>query len=105
MPAGDWAIRKKLEDELERNAHDQRALREEKESLPRGSIVVKQKNGKRYSYLQYRSGGKVKSKYLGVEGKSDAEVKEMIARRKQVEEELRNLQEEQDFIERALALK
>ena len=37
------------------------------ESLPKGSIREKLINGKKYQYLQWRDGGKVRSRYIKAE--------------------------------------
>ena len=57
-------IDKYLENEIERNLLLQNKYKAEIESLPRGSIEIKEKETK-YYYLKFRENGKVRSLYLG----------------------------------------
>ncbi|MDR2599131.1 MAG: hypothetical protein LBC73_02540 [Oscillospiraceae bacterium] len=54
-----------LREEKQRNLERQEAYLREIGALPKGSVVVKTINGKRYHYLQYREKGGVKSVYIG----------------------------------------
>lgn len=61
----------------------------ELEDLPKGYISKKNINGKTYFYLQYKDGKKLVSKYV-----KDSELKELkskLARRDEIEKELKNL--------------
>jgi hypothetical protein len=59
--------------------------------LPKGSIREKKINGKEYSYLQWRDGRKVRSKYIKQEEK--VSLSEQIERRRQYEKEIKTLRE------------
>ena len=63
------------------------SLRLELQELPKGSLVKKSIHGKTYTYLQWREGAKIHSRYL----KEDEipEIEKGIQRRKEIEEELR----------------
>lgn len=67
-------------------------------SLPKGSINTKNKNGKNYYYLVFRDGQKVISRYIGKDENQVAEIKEQLARRKQVQEILKKLEQERKQI-------
>jgi len=105
MGNGQRAVRSMLEDALERNAEEQRALRRERDELPHGSVSIKSKGERKYCYVQYRSGGKMRTDYMGAADEVEADVREKIEKRKQIDAQIKELQEEQSYIERALALK
>lgn len=70
------------------------------EELPKGSILEREIDGRHYCYLKYRDGEKVVSKYIG---KKDIDtVKQMIAKRKHIENMLQALQKELDIAKNAL---
>ena len=80
-----------LNEEYERSCRIIDSLKAEIDSLPRGYISRKKINGKEYCYIQYREGGKVKSRYIRPEQVD--EVKKQIARRKSLEKQLREIYE------------
>ena len=57
--------------------------------LPQGSINIKKINGKEQPYLQWTENGKSKSKYIKI--KEREEIFAGVERRKQLQEELREL--------------
>jgi hypothetical protein len=59
------------------------------DELPKGSIIAKRINGSEYPYLQWRAGNKVKSKYLRQD--ELLPLQELIERRKQYEQNLRDM--------------
>jgi len=60
-------------------------------SLPKGSIREKLINGKKYQYLQWRDGSKVRSRYIKPE--DVPALSEQVERRKQYEKEIKALRE------------
>ena len=63
-------------------------------TLPKGSVRVKERNGKRYFYLAYRSNGKVISEYIGNDESDLAGLLEQLERRKSVENLLKAIKKE-----------
>jgi hypothetical protein len=57
--------------------------------LPKGSLREKLINGRKYCYLQWREGGKVKSKYI--KPSDIRSLSDQIDRRKQYENEIKSL--------------
>ena len=82
-----------VEEEKERNLERQDAYQEEVDKLPKGSLVIREVGGKKYHYLYYRCGSKMKSKYLKV-GTNIEEIREQIARRKHYEGLIKRLKNE-----------
>ena len=60
-------------------------------SLPRGSIREKLINGKKYQYLQWRDGSKVRSRYIKPDEIST--LSEQIEQRRQYVKEIKTLRE------------
>ncbi|MGO8693454.1 MAG: hypothetical protein ACLQMF_07230 [Rectinemataceae bacterium] len=56
-----------LDEELARLLTLQERLSKEHEALPRGTLVVKSKNGHHYAYRAYREGRRVITDYVGPE--------------------------------------
>ena len=97
-------IREMLEEELDRNSRAQEAYAAERDELPRGSVAVKLRGGKAYCYLKYRDGSRIVTDYVGTAAKVEADLRAAVARRKEIEATIRQLKDEQAYIERALAL-
>ena len=74
-------------------------LRLELHQIPKGYLVTKKIAGKEYLYLQYTIQGKKKSEYIHEE--DCIRIKEAIARREPVKEEMDTLQREKERLERA----
>lgn len=89
-----------LNEEYERSCRIIDSLKAEIDSLPRGYISRKKINGKEYCYIQYREGGKVKSRYIRPEQVD--EVKKQIARRKSLEKQLRERKLDRDRLKKVL---
>lgn len=89
-----------LKEELGRMRRMSSAYSEEIALLPKGSIVKKRIGNKDYSYLQFRSGEKVVSKYIK-EANVD-EVRSKIDRRKNLEQAIRYMKKDMATIERVL---
>jgi hypothetical protein len=83
-----------LKEEKQRNLERQEAYSREIIALPKGSIVIKTINGKRYHYLQYREKNGVKSIYLGNATTEIDNIKSKIAERKHLQGILRRLKQE-----------
>lgn len=78
----------------------------EKELLdyPRGSLVVRDYNGRKYCYLRYRDGEKVVTKYAGTYKKYD-ELSALINEREQLVAKIKQLSLEIEKIEKMEAIK
>jgi hypothetical protein len=71
--------------------------------LPKGSLSVKNINGREYIYLQYREGGKVVSKSL--EKLSEKEKKKLqndISQRKKLERLIKETKQKIEYLKKAL---
>ena len=97
-------IREMLEEELDRNSRAQKAYEAERDRLPKGSVTVKRRGSREYCYLKYRDGSRVVTDYVGIASKVEPELRDAVARRKEIENAIRQLRNEQAYIERALAL-
>lgn len=97
-------IREMLEEELDRNARAQKAYAAERDKLPRGSVTIKRHGNKAYCYLKYRDGSRVVTDYVGTAPKVETELRAAVARRKEIEASIKQLCDEQSYIEKALAL-
>jgi len=97
------AIAGVLQEELERLRAAEQSYRKEIAALSKGSIQRKRIKGREYSYLAFRSAGKVVSRYLGRLSSEDIEKlgKEIELRRKQ-EQMLRRVKKDILQIERML---
>jgi len=82
-----------VEEEKERNLERQEAYQKEVDRLPRGSLSIRKVGDKKYHYLYFRCGDKMKSKYLNV-GTDIDEIKEQIARRRHYEGLIKRLKKE-----------
>lgn len=102
--AGSNIIKEMLEEELDRNARAQDAYAAERDRLPKGSVTVKRRGKRAYCYLKYRDGSRVVTDYIGPAELVEEELRAKVSRRKEVEASMRQLREEQTYIERALAL-
>ena len=69
-------------------------------SLAHGALVKKKINGNDYTYIQYRDGKKVVSKYIGKSEEKIAEVKEQLTRRHQIEIILKQLRAEYALVKK-----
>ena len=54
-----------IEKEKQRNENMRSAYEKRMSDLPRGSLFIRNINGKKYCYLRYREGKKVVQKYAG----------------------------------------
>ena len=82
-----------VEEEKERNLERQEVYKEEIDKLPKGSLSTRKVGSKKYHYLYFRCGDKMKSKYLRV-GTDIDEVKEQIAKRNHYEGLMKRLKKE-----------
>lgn len=71
-------------------------------SLPKGSIRVKERNGKQYFYLSYRHGQKVVTDYVGNDESKLASLKEQLDHRKHIETVIKGLDTELRLMNKAL---
>lgn len=98
-------IRGVLQEELERNTRAQLAYRAEIEALPKGSVTVKERGGKRYCYLTYREGRRVRTDYVGIADVVEEDLRIKVEQRRSLEKVLRHLKSEERFMRKALRLK
>lgn len=95
-------IRGVLQEELERNVRAQRAYRAEIETLPKGSVTVKVRGEKRYCYLTYREGRRVRTDYAGTADAVEEELRSKVEQRRSLEKTLTHLKSEERFMRKAL---
>jgi len=96
-----------LLEELRNAKHTYKSYKEKIESLPKGSLQVKEINGSKYYYLVFRENGKYISKYLGKElPRKDIENYKHIKRQREAyRKAIRDLRKQIRFLERALNAK
>lgn len=93
-----------LEKERKRNEYMRLAYKKRILELPRGSLVVRELNGRKYCYLQYREGKKVIQKYAGTIEQEEV-IRAKIAERKHLISLVSMLEEENKRIEKMEAIK
>ena len=91
--------REKQRNENMRLMYEQRIM-----ELPRGSLAIRELNGRKYCYLRYREGEKVVQKYAGTIEK-ESEIRGKIAERKHLLELIKMLEEESERIKKMEELK
>ena len=91
--------KEKQRNELMRSVYEKRIS-----SLPRGSLIIRELNGRKYCYLRYRDGKKVVQKYAGKVEQAEL-ISSKIEERKHLEKLILMLEEEQRRIERMEAIK
>ena len=72
------------------------------EELPKGSLRVRERGGKKYFYLYYRKEGKVVSEYVGNDEATFNELREQLERRKNIETLLKSIRNELRLMNKAL---
>ena len=80
-----------LQEEKQRNLEAQETYKREIEALRKGSIMTKNISGKKYYYLKYRQGHKVKNDYIGKDENVVAEIKREIEKREYLRSALKRL--------------
>ena len=93
-----------LEKEKQRNANMRLAYEKRISDLPRGSLVIRELNGRKYCYLRYREGKKVVQKYAG-KIEQEEMIRAKIAERKHLTELVLMLEEERKRILKMEAVK
>lgn len=89
-----------FQEELDRLNRQKVVYENSMAALPKGYISKKNIRGNMSYYLQYREGGKVVSKYIPRD--SLQELEDKIARRKQLENSLRRVAEDQKRLRKVL---
>jgi len=87
-----------LKEEKQRNLEMQETSLNELNSLRKGRIRERVRNGKIYYYLQYRQEGRVKDDDIGTDESEIENVKSELARRKRLEDVMKRLKIEQKQI-------
>jgi len=82
-----------LEKEKQRNENMRSVYEKRISDLPRGSLVIRELNGRKYCYLRYREGKKVIQKYAGTIEQEEL-IRTKISERKHLTELLSMLEEE-----------
>ena len=93
-----------LEKEKQRNENMRLAYEKRIMDLPRGSLVIRELNGRKYCYLRYRDGKKVIQKYTGTIEQEET-IRAKIAERKHLTLLLAMLKEESRRILKMEAIK
>lgn len=93
-----------LEKEKQRNENMRLAYEKRILELPKGSLVVRELNGKKYCYLRFREGKKVVQKYAGTIAQEEI-IRAQIAERKHLIELITMLEEENKRIQKMEAVK
>lgn len=93
-----------LEKERKRNENMRQAYKKRISTLPKGSLVVRELNGKKYCYLRFREGKKVVQKYAGTIEQEES-IRTQIAERKHLIELIAMLEEENKRIIKMGAVK
>ena len=78
------------------------AYEKQLESLPKGSLRVRERNGNQYIYLAYRSDGKVVSEYIGNDASIIDNLRERLERRKGIESLIKNIKKELTLMNKVL---
>ena len=93
-----------LEKEKQRNEKMRLAYEKRMLHLPRGSLVIREFNGRKYCYLRYRDGKKVIQKYAGTIEQEEM-LRAQIAERKHLTDLISMLEEERKRIAKMEAVK
>ncbi|MDO4939500.1 MAG: hypothetical protein Q4E54_06005 [Lachnospiraceae bacterium] len=89
-----------LLEEYDRSMRVINAIKAEQKTLPKGSVQEKLIGGRKYLYLQYRDGNKIRSDYIR---KADADIiRKGIKKRKENDISLKELEKSIAQIEKAL---
>jgi len=80
-----------LKEEKQRNLEMQETYTKEIDLLPKGSIISREIQGKKYYYLNYRSGSKTISEYIGKDELQIEQLRKKIARRKRLQATVKRL--------------
>lgn len=92
-------------DEYDRSHRMLEAYIKEKETLPKGSLIVKKRKNNVYYYLEYRENKTPVSKYIGNKNADISELQRQINRRKVIEEYIKSLKKEIQEMEYMLKYK
>lgn len=93
-----------LEREKQRNENMRIAYEKLISDMPRGSLIIRELNGRQYCYLRYRDGKKVIQKYAGTIDQEEA-LRTKIAERKRLVKLLAMLEEESKRISKMEAIR
>lgn len=93
-----------LEREIKRMSVLRDVYEKQIDKLPKGSLRVKDRGGKKYFYLYYRRAGKVVSEYVGNDEAALADLKEQLARRKNIGTLLKSIKNELRLMNKALEM-
>lgn len=93
-----------LEKEKRRNENMRLAYEKRILELPKGSLFVRELNGKKYCYLRFREGKKVVQKYAGTI-EQEKKIRTQITERKHLIELIAMLEEENKRIQKMEAVK
>jgi len=92
-----------LKEELTTVKRLEKKYLKEFDKLPIGSFVARSIRNRKYGYLTFREGNKVKQKYLGaLDDESVAHYKSVTERKKSLRAKLKSVREQKKILERAL---
>jgi len=79
-----------IKEEYERLRKLQKRYQKEIGKLPKGSLSIKNRKGRKYAYRAYRENDKIKTDYVGrIDSEAAKEIKTLIKKRKELEGLLR----------------
>ncbi|MBQ2643074.1 MAG: hypothetical protein IJF94_04660 [Eubacterium sp.] len=97
------AIKSVLEKELDQNSKVLLDYLEKLNTLPKGTVVKRKIGNQDYCYLNYRSGDKVISEYLGKSNSEKVtEIEEQVLERKRLFEIVKRLRKEEKELKELL---
>ncbi len=100
----EYAIDQIIEQTKQRRMELLQQYEAELQNYPRGSLVIRVVNGRKYCYFRYRDGKRVITKYAGTEAKHE-ELVRLIEQRDRTAEEVKRIKGEIDRISKIEMLK
>ncbi|MCL2525932.1 MAG: hypothetical protein FWE46_02630 [Coriobacteriia bacterium] len=91
-----------LREEKSRNQQVSDLYQREIDSLPRGSLTIKQVGSRRYCYLRFREGKKVRLQYVGKAEEVETDLRAQIDRRRELESLLKDLKSDMSIIRKVI---
>ena len=92
-----------LKEEYKRLHKLQKRYLKDIENLPKGSLSIKNRKGRKYAYRAYREKDKIKTDYIGkIDSDTAKEVKILIKKRKELEGLLKKTNQKIDEIKKVL---
>lgn len=99
MSTEKYVIDNIIEKEKVRNREMRAAYERRLLSFPRGTLTIRESNGRKYCYFKYRDGKKIVTKYAGTESRI-AELQAQVEERDRLSEMIKKLDAEYERIEK-----